>query len=111
MNTPTHFGNMAEVLEKAMEVALDKKDPKRKLERRLERERKGESKKEGEVKSRPGEISKKDSTNVICVNPNIDKSTITLRSFFVMQIGVLAMPVCIVHIISRQVLPPLCRGP
>ncbi len=62
MKTPSHLRHMAEVLEKAMDVALDKKDPKRKLERRLERERKGESKKEGEVKSRPGEISEKDST-------------------------------------------------
>jgi hypothetical protein len=45
---------MAEVFDKAMEVALDKKDLKRKRERRLKRERKGASKKDGDVTSRPG---------------------------------------------------------
>jgi hypothetical protein len=42
--------NMAEILEKAVDISLEKKDPKRKLERRLERQRK-ESEPKG--KSRP----------------------------------------------------------
>ena len=46
--------NMAEVLERAVDLALERKDPKRKHERRLERERdRGTSQDE----PRPGEIS------------------------------------------------------
>ena len=46
--------NMAEVFEKAMEISLDKKDPKRKRERRRERERKRSAASE---KSSPDKIS------------------------------------------------------
>jgi hypothetical protein len=46
--------NMAEVFEKAMDISLEKKDPKRKLERRLEKERKrGASSK----RARPDEVA------------------------------------------------------
>ena len=45
--------NMAEVLEKAVDISLEKKDPKKKLERRLERKRKESATIE---KSRPDEI-------------------------------------------------------
>ena len=46
--------NMAEILERAVDISLEKKDPKRKLERRLERKRKETASIE---KSRPDEIS------------------------------------------------------
>ena len=46
--------NMAEILEQAVDISLEKKDPKRKLERRLERKRKETASIE---KSRPDEIS------------------------------------------------------
>jgi hypothetical protein len=45
--------NMAEVFEKAVDISLEKKDPKKKLERRLERERKRSA---GSSKSCPGKI-------------------------------------------------------
>jgi hypothetical protein len=45
---------MTDVFEKAMDISLDKKDPKRKRERRLERERKRSA---ASKKSRPDEIS------------------------------------------------------
>jgi len=53
-NPLTH---MAEVLEHAIDVALDQKDPKRKRERRLEKERRRTAREE---KSRPDEILKKE---------------------------------------------------
>jgi hypothetical protein len=49
--------NMAEVFERAVDLSLEKKDPKKKLERRLERERKKDVAAE---KSRPDEIRKPD---------------------------------------------------
>jgi hypothetical protein len=51
--------NMTEVFERAVEISLDKKDPKRKLERRLERERK---QCEENKKSCPGKISGEEAT-------------------------------------------------
>jgi hypothetical protein len=45
--------NMAEVFEKAMDISLEKKDPKKKLERRLERDRKRNGSKS---ESCPGKI-------------------------------------------------------
>jgi len=53
-NPLTH---MAEVLEHAVDVALDQKDPKRKRERRLEKERRKTAR---EGKSRPDEILKEE---------------------------------------------------
>ena len=49
--------HMAEVLEQAMDMALDQKDPKRKRERRLEKERKRSAL---EAESRPDEILKEE---------------------------------------------------
>jgi hypothetical protein len=46
--------NMAEVFERAVDISLDKKDPKRKRERRLKKERGRGAEK---VESRPDEIS------------------------------------------------------
>jgi hypothetical protein len=51
--------NMAEVLEKAVDISLEKKDPERKLERRLERKRKESTTIE---KSRPDEIPENEKT-------------------------------------------------
>jgi hypothetical protein len=51
--------NMAEVFERAVEISLDKKDPKKKLERRLERKRKHSKNTE---KSCPGKISEENAT-------------------------------------------------
>ena len=50
---------MAEILEQALDIALDKKDLKRKHERRLQRKakRNGGTEKPAKSKSRPGEIS------------------------------------------------------
>jgi hypothetical protein len=45
--------NMSEVFERALDITLEKKDPKKKLERRIERERKRSA---PSSKSRPGEI-------------------------------------------------------
>ena len=50
--------NMAEVFEKAIDISLEKKDPKKKLERRLERERKRSA-----SEPRPGEIRQEGSPN------------------------------------------------
>ncbi len=47
--------NMAEILERAVDMALEKKDPRRKHERRLERERKRRSTATA-AESRPAEI-------------------------------------------------------
>jgi hypothetical protein len=52
--------NMAEVLEKAVDISLEKKDPKKKLERRLERKRKRNA---AQKKSRPGKIRSEGSSN------------------------------------------------
>jgi hypothetical protein len=49
--------NMAEVFERAVDISLDKKDPKRKRERRFEREREQRA---TQGKSRPDEIVKPD---------------------------------------------------
>jgi len=52
--------NMAQVFERAMDISLEKKDPKKKLERRLERERKRSV---PSSKSRPGKIRPEGSPN------------------------------------------------
>ena len=52
--------NMAEVFDKAMDISLEKKDPKKKLERRLERQRKRSTPSSG---SRPDEIRPEGSPN------------------------------------------------
>ncbi len=49
--------HMAELLEQALDMALEKKDPKRKLARRLAKER---TRRASAEKSRPGKISEKD---------------------------------------------------
>jgi hypothetical protein len=46
--------NMAEIFERAVDISLEKKDPKKKLERRLQRE---SARNASSGKSRPGEIS------------------------------------------------------
>ena len=46
--------NMADILEKALDIALEKKDPKKKLERRRKR------KSSATEKSRPNEVTEKD---------------------------------------------------
>ena len=48
--------NMAAVFEKALDISLDRKDPKRKLERRIERQRRRSAARE---KSRPDEVATK----------------------------------------------------
>jgi hypothetical protein len=39
LGVENHLKNMAEVFERAMDISLEKNDPKKKLERRLEKER------------------------------------------------------------------------
>lgn len=53
--------HMAEILEQAVDMALNKKDPKRKLERRVERQAKRSA--ETTEKARPDEISEKELHN------------------------------------------------
>jgi hypothetical protein len=55
------LNHMAEILEQAVDLALDKKDPKRRLERRVEKQAKRNT--ERTTKARPDEISREEPSN------------------------------------------------